>query len=353
MPILGLIDSATFANTVAVTTGSATVTKHADDALAGGDILDLGGVQYYVKSVEGTEVTLGSNYLAATNAALAGAKRRTAPKALADYILGGGDSAASTVQIIGVSRAEAQLKNNKDRGITGPGWWSYRTYQDAAGNTRHKSECIASFKDGSAVSGDYTDDLVAADALSVITISTQPASAETFTPAGGVLTFTHNGAADGSRTAGTYTITDAAGSVAGTLADFTVVVAADGTPTITKVSGGTGYAANETITIADASLGGGGGAAVVITVSTVATAAHTFSVSASSTGTSPTLTYQWQRSTDAGATFDDVSGATSASLALTALTTAENDYRYRVVINNSIGGAELVSDAATLTVTTA
>ena len=144
MPILGLIDSATFANTVAVTTGSATVTKHADDALAGGDILDLGGVQYYVKSVEGTTVTLGTNYAAATNAALAGAKRRTAPKALSDYILGGGDSAASTVQIVAVDLTEAQLVDNKSRGITGPGWWAYRTYTDAAGSTRHKSECIAS-----------------------------------------------------------------------------------------------------------------------------------------------------------------------------------------------------------------
>ena len=54
----------------------------------------------------------------ATNAALAGAVRRTAPKALADYIVGGGDSAAGDVQIIGVSRAKAQLATNKARGIS-------------------------------------------------------------------------------------------------------------------------------------------------------------------------------------------------------------------------------------------
>ena len=66
-----------------------------------------------------------------------------------------------------------------------------------------------------------------------------------------------------------YTITDAAGSESGTGADFTAVVASDGTPTFTLVSGGTGYVNDETITIADSSLGGGGGAAVVLTVTGV------------------------------------------------------------------------------------
>ena len=172
MPILGLIDAATFSNAVGVTTGSATVTKNAADAIDAGDIIELSGVRYYVKSVDSTtQITLGSNYAAATNAALAGAVRRTAPKALADYIVGGGDSASADVQILGVSRAEAQLSENKSRGISGPGWWAYRTYTDAAGTTRHKAECIASFKDGSAVSGDASDDAAVGDVTSLITIS--------------------------------------------------------------------------------------------------------------------------------------------------------------------------------------
>jgi hypothetical protein len=353
MPILGLIDSATFANAVGVTINSSTVTKNAADEIAAGDIIVLGGVQYFVKAVvSDTEITLGTDYAGATNAALSGALRRTAPKALADYILGGGDSASSSVQIIGLSRAEAQLANNKARGLSSPGWWAYRTYQDAHGDTRHKAECIASFKDGSAMVGDYADEPAAADALSVITISAQPADFVTAAPAGGVLTFTDNGAADGNRTAGTYTITDAAGSVAGTGADFTVVVAGDGTPTITKVSGGTGYAAAETITIADADLGGGGGAAVVITVSTVATAAATFSVTASATA--GTLAYQWQVSTN-GRDFADISGETSATLSLTALTTTENGNKYRVRVNTTgnTGAAEVVSGEVLLTVNAA
>ena len=85
-------------------------------------------------------------------------------------------------------------------------------------------------------------------------------------------TFTSNGSADSSRTAGTYTITDAAGNGSGTGADFTVVVSGDGTPTVDHVSGsGAGYAVGETITIDDALLGGGGGANVVLTVTSVTT----------------------------------------------------------------------------------
>ena len=84
--------------------------------------------------------------------------------------------------------------------------------------------------------------------------------------------FTSNGSADGSRVAGTYTITDAAGSGSGVNADFTVVVSADGTPTVNHVTGsGVGYAVSETITIADSLLGDGGAANVVLTVTSVVT----------------------------------------------------------------------------------
>ena len=259
MPILGLIDAATFSNAVGVTTGSATVTKNAADAIDAGDIIELSGVRYYVKSVDSTtQITLGANYAAATNAALAGAVRRTAPKALADYIVGGGDSASADVQILGVSRAEAQLSENKSRGISGPGWWAYRTYTDAAGTTRHKAECIASFKDGSAVSGDATDDAVVGDVTSLITISTEPADQNT--------------------------------------------------------SGG----------------------------------AATFTVAASSTGAGASH-LSMAKLDVAGDQWANVSGATSASLALTGQTAAESGDKYRVKVNNSIGGVEVISAVATLT----
>ena len=350
MPILGTTDSAAFTQTVAVTNASATVTKNSADAIDAGDIIVLDNVQYFCNSVDGNTITLGKVYAGSTNASLAAASvlRRTAPKALSDFILRGATSAAASTQIIGVSQAEAQLAENKAKGLSSPGWWAYRTFTDAGGSTRHKAECIASLKAGTALSGDFADDAYAGDVTSLITISSQPADATVYFPAGAVGTFTSNGAADGSRTAGTYTVTDAAGSASGAGADFTVVVAANGTPTVTLVSGGTGYVDNETITIADASLGGGGGAAVVLTV-TAATAANTFSVTASSTGSGASITYQWQRSTNSGTNFSDVSGGTNQTLALTGLTATENGYQYRVKVNNSIGGVEVISTAATLT----
>lgn len=260
MPILGLIDAATFSNAVGVTSGSATVTKNAADSIDAGDIIELSGVRYFVNSVDSdTQITLGSNYAAATNASLAGAVRRTAPKALSDFILRGATSVAASTQIIGVSQAEAQLSENKARGLSSPGWWSYRTYTDAAGSTRHKAECIASFKDGSQVSGDATDDAYAGDVTSTITIGTDPANQNT--------------------------------------------------------SGG----------------------------------AATFTVVASSTGAGASLTYQWQKYDVAGSAFVDVSGANAASLALTGQQAADSGDKYRVKVNNSIGGVEVISAEATLT----
>ncbi len=100
---------------------------------------------------------------------------------------------------------------------------------------------------------------------------------------GEVTTFTHNGVTNSSRTAGTYYVANAGGSASGTGADFKVVVDSAGKPTVdldtrNSKTGGAGYAVNETITIADSSLGSGGGAAVVLTV----TAKHTFATNADS-----------------------------------------------------------------------
>ena len=286
MAVFGTIDGKAFGNTVAVTQNDATVTKNANDAINVGDILELINVPYIVKQVNSTtSIELHKPYVAATNNSLgaSSAVRRTAPKAVAEFVVKGGDSNA--YDLVFADATEQSLAVNRKRGITSPGWWLYRSFTDVEGTTRHKAECIAFVNmAASAAVGDDADDSILGDFNSVIAISSQPASATTYTPAGAVGTFSHNGAANGSRTAGTYTVTNAAGSASGSGADFTVVVAANGTPTVTLVSGGTGYVDNETITIADSALGGGGGAAVVVTVTAKATAAHTFSVTAASTG---------------------------------------------------------------------
>ena len=436
MAVFGTIDGKAFGNTVAVTQNDATVTKNANDAINVGDILELINVPYIVKQVNSTtSIELHKPYVAATNNSLgaSSAVRRTAPKAVAEYVIKGGDSNA--YDLVFADATEQSLAVKRKRGITSPGWWLYRSFTDVEGTTRHKAECIAFVNmAASAAVGDDADDSILGDFNSVIAISSQPASATTYTPAGAVGTFSHNGAANGSRTAGTYTVTNAAGSASGSGADFTVVVAANGTPTVTLVSGGTGYVDNETITIADSSLGGGGGAAVVVTVTAKATAAHTFSVTAASTGQAAafdgaanagatgsrtagtyaitatggtgsgatfsvviaangsasitmtnggggytdndtltlsrtgtyggasnvtvnvnginngTLTYQWQKRTSSSGRFSNVSGATSATLALTSQVAANNGNQFRVKVNNGVGATEVVSNTATLTV---
>ena len=266
----------------------------------------------------------------------------------------GVSGSSQTKTIVFIDDTEAQLAENKARGVGSPGWYSFFTYTDMHGHTRYKSEQLVSITDPEAnASETQSDDTIGADITSTITPGTV-ANVTTFAPAGAVATFSDNGGADGSRTAGTYTVTDAAGGNSGTGADFTVVVAANGTPTVTLVSGGTGYVDNETIAIADSSLGGGGGAAVTVTVTAAATAAATFTLSgASSTGSGASLTYQWQRAEAGSSNFKDLSGKTSANTgSLTGLTVAaDNNAQYRCVVNNSIGGVTKISTAGTLTVT--
>ena len=262
-------------------------------------------------------------------------------------------ASSQTKTIVFIDDTEAQLAENKARGVSSPGWHSFYTYTDMHGHTRTKSELLVSIAGPEAnASETQSDDTIGADITSTITPGTV-ANVTTYAPAGAVAVFSDNGGADGSRTAGTYTVTNAAGNSSGTGADFTVVVAANGTPTITLVSGGTGYADSETITIADASLGGGGGAAVTVTVTTAATAAATFTLSgASSTGSGASLTYQWQRAESGSTNYKDLSGKTNANTgSITGLTVAaDNGAKYRCVVNNSIGGVTKISTAGTLTV---
>jgi hypothetical protein len=75
----------------------------------------------------------------------------------------------------------------------------------------------------------------------------------------------------------------------------------------------------------------------------------TFSVSAAASDGS-TLQYQWQVSTDSGATFSDVSGEVSSSLALSGLTVSESGNQYRVLVS-AAGAATVPSNAATYTFT--
>ena len=66
----------------------------------------------------------------------------------------------------------------------------------------------------------------------------------------------------------------------------------------------------------------------------------------------PGLSYQWQMSTDGGANFTNISGATNSSLNIANVTTSMNNNQYRSIVNSSCSTTGTASDAATLTVLT-
>ena len=73
-----------------------------------------------------------------------------------------GDHINNGHNIIFVDDLEALVEENKARGITGAGWWSYRTYTDAQSVTRHKAECLIAMSVFPMESGD-AEDTIAVD----------------------------------------------------------------------------------------------------------------------------------------------------------------------------------------------
>jgi len=169
---------------------------------------------------------------------------------------------SQTKTILYIDETEAALAQNKNRGLNAPGWWSYFSYNDNEGNTRHKAEQLV-FIAGGEANADETqaDDTIASDSAGAITIGTQPASA-----------------------------------------------------------------------------------------SVEATNTQAFTVAATKTG-GGSLTYQWQLSTNGGASFADIDSATNATFTTAATAAGDNGNQYRVKVNTTKGAPEVVSAVATLTVT--
>lgn len=92
-------------------------------------------------------------------------------------------SDSNTRTIVFVDNTEAQLEENKSRGITSPGWWAYDTYTDMHGNTRHKCELLVFIADPDGTET-QTDDTIAADVASAVTITVQPANSTSSSGAG-------------------------------------------------------------------------------------------------------------------------------------------------------------------------
>ena len=99
----------------------------------------------------------------------------------------GNGAGSATETIVFVDETEAGLAANKERGITAPGWWAYRTYTDNAGNTRHKAEHLMVLTNAEANADEtLSDDTIAADVQNTITFSTNNTDK---TASGGAATF--------------------------------------------------------------------------------------------------------------------------------------------------------------------
>ena len=171
-------------------------------------------------------------------------------------------ASAQAKTIVFVDETEAALAQNKSRGINAPGWWSYFTYNDSSGATRHKAEHLITLANADTNANEtQSDDTIAGDAASSIAIDTQPASA-----------------------------------------------------------------------------------------SVAATNTQAFTVATTVTGAG-TASYQWQISTNAGVDFSDISGATNATYTTPATAAGDSGNQYRVKVNTTAGAVEVISSAATLTVT--
>jgi hypothetical protein len=272
-------------------------------------------------------------------------------------------NAAIQARVVFIDEVEATLAENTERGLNAPGWWQYTSYTDADGNTRHKCQHLAAFKSAPANTADSDDD-VAADAASAITISAQPANQSAVGPEGGLLTVDTVSAAVATRPAGTYTIgasdysTDIIGGGSG--ATFTITVDGTGAATIDSIdAAGSGFVVDETFTIVGSVFDNGTDPAgtdgvddLTFDAATVAAATATFSVTAAA-APAGSVVYQWQSQTATGTRWTNISGATSASLALTGLVVADNGRKYRVKLTSTAGAEEVISNAATLTVTAA
>ena len=100
-------------------------------------------------------------------------------------------ASAQAKTIVFVDETEAALAQNKSRGINAPGWWSYFTYNDSSGATRHKAEHLITLANADTNANEtQSDDTIAGDAASSIAIGTQPANASVAANGSNTATFT-------------------------------------------------------------------------------------------------------------------------------------------------------------------
>ena len=365
MAILGTFDAKAMGTDVGVINGDATVTTTgdftdaADNKIDAGDIIELSGVAYLVKEVtDANNLELHTTYAGSTGTvSAASAVRRTAPKAVAEYVIKGGDSAS--YQLLFADSTAGDLSENDSRGIWGPGWRLYRTHTSTEGTTRHISECLAPMSVASGVSGDDDDDALVADVTSTITISAQPPSAFTaYYPNQKLIA-----ASVGSNTTipseanESYTITGLGGVIQGG-SGVSITLTRDGGGSLTGTTvvindGGTGLFSGDFMSVLGSLVGGTDGVDdVVVNIDSVGVDSYNLEVTASASVGS--VTYQWQvQEANETIRWDDITAITGYNafrLQLSSLTNNDNGKKYRCKLTSTAGAEEVISDTATLTV---
>lgn len=177
MSLWGKKDIYSFGANITVTNASTTVTTAGSFGAGGnneiyaGDLIRISGVDYRVANVaSNTSLTLTAAYAASSGTVTAAnVFRRPIPK----YWLAEFDTAPDTIYF--VDATEASLTENKNRGLTSPGWWRYFEYTTEQGDTRYKTECLVTIAEPIA-GDDNVDDPRVGDADNTITISVQPAN---------------------------------------------------------------------------------------------------------------------------------------------------------------------------------
>jgi len=170
---------------------SASVVSAADDTIkmVGHGFVTGDAVEYVSAGTPPTGITSGTTYFAirvdSDTVKLATSSANALAGTPVVNITAVGTGTADTLQLtaptlVFVDAQEAQVTANKAKGITGAGWWLYRTYTDAQSVTRHKAECLVAMTVSAASAGD-AEDTIAADLA--ITISAQPQNVSVTAPA--------------------------------------------------------------------------------------------------------------------------------------------------------------------------
>jgi hypothetical protein len=158
MALWGNKDSKAVTGTIAVTNNSKAVVGTGTTfttELKSGNTLVIANVEYRIDSItDNTHLTLNVVYAGTTAADLTVLANEQPAYLPSD----------SLAQVYGVDsgspRYEAELAENRARGLKTPGWVKYTTYQDSEGNTRHKVETLVAM---GTIAGDAADDVVLAD----------------------------------------------------------------------------------------------------------------------------------------------------------------------------------------------